>query len=296
MKSAMNNSFSISTDAAAPDNVMVLRANQSWIRIDWKDLWEHQDLLRMLVRRDLLARYRQTVLGPIWFVLQPLVMAVIFSLVFARAARISTGDTPPLLFYLSSLLGWNFFSQCVTAIGGTFVSNSGLFGKVYFPRLIVPAAAVVSNLVTMGFQFAMFLAFLAYYIWFTPSSIALNSALLWLPVLTIQTALLAFGVGLLLASFTGRYRDLLHALPFLTLGWMFLTPVFFPLSQFSGPLVWLAYLNPMAPIVEGFRIALVGAGAVSPAMMGLSVLETIVVLLVGMVLFQRVSRTVVDTV
>src|SRR5687768_8827830 len=153
--------------AEATDYLLVLRANQSWLRLDYAELWEHRDLLRMLVRRDLIARYRQTILGPIWFLLQPLIMALIFSVVFARAARVSTDGAPPILFYLSSLLGWGFFSQCVTTIRGTFTSNTDLFGKVYFPRLILPCAVVVSNLVTMALQFVMFIGFFAYHVWFT---------------------------------------------------------------------------------------------------------------------------------
>jgi lipopolysaccharide transport system permease protein len=283
--------------AAAADYLLVLRANQSWLKLDYVELWEHRDLLKMLVRRDLLARYRQTILGPIWFLLQPLIMAAIFSMVFARAARVSTDGVPPFLFYLSSLLGWSFFSQSVTAISGTFTSNAGLFGKVYFPRLIVPCATVVSNLVTMGVQFLLFLGFVAYHTWFAPTGTALVGwRWLLLPLLVLQTATFALGAGLLIASFTGRYRDLLHALQFLVLGWMFLTPVFIPLSHFTGKLAAVIYLNPMAPVIEGFREVLLGVGAVEPVMIAVSVLETVAVFLVGTVLFQRIARTAVDTV
>jgi lipopolysaccharide transport system permease protein len=283
--------------AEATDYLLVLRANQSWLKLDYAELWEHRDLLKMLVRRDLLARYRQTILGPLWFLLQPLIMALIFSLVFARAARVSTDGAPPLLFYLASMLGWSFFAQCVSTISGTFTANANLFGKVYFPRLIVPCAVVVSNLVTMALQFAMFIGFLAYHAWFTPYTGApAGGRLLLLPLLVVQTATFAFGAGLLIASFTARYRDLLHAMQFLILGWMFLTPVFIPVSQFTGKLDVVLYLNPMAPIVEGFREILLGAGSIELPMVTISIVETIIVLIVGIVLFQRVARNVVDTV
>jgi homopolymeric O-antigen transport system permease protein len=284
--------------ASTPSHyLLVLRANQSWLKLDFAELWDHRDLLKMLVRRDIIARYQQTLLGPAWFLLQPLIMASIFSVVFARAARVPTDGVPPLLFYLSSLLGWSFFSQCVSSISTTFTSNADLFGKVYFPRLIVPGATVISNLVTMGLQFLMFLGFFAYYTWLGPQPLP-SAGWRWLllPLLVIQTAAFALGAGLLFASFTQRYRDLLHALQFLVLGWMFLTPVFIPLSHFSGKLAVATYLNPMAPIIESFREVMLGVGSVEPVMVAVSLVETVFVLLVGIMLFQRAARTAVDTI
>jgi lipopolysaccharide transport system permease protein len=251
----------------------------------------------LLIRRDFLTRYRQTILGPVWFVLQPLVMAGIFSLVFSRSERLQTSEVPPLLFYLSGLLGWTYFAQALGLVGTTFTNNALLFSKAYFPPLLVPISIVTSGLISMALQLAVFLVFCGYFAWLTPhDGLQIGWQLALLPLLIVQTVLFTLGAGLWIATFTARYRDLQHALQFITLGWMFLTPVFIPLSQFSGRLVVIAYLNPVAPIVEGYRSILLGTDSLSWPLVAVSVVETLVVFLGGVLLFQRVERTVVDTV
>ncbi|HEY0943753.1 MAG TPA: ABC transporter permease [Opitutaceae bacterium] len=279
----------------SPDYLVVLRPNRAWFRVDWAELWDYRDLLLLLVRRDLLAKYRQTILGPLWYVIQPVVMAVIFSLVFARAANLSTQSVPPLLYYLSGLLPWTYFAQCLTAIASTFTTNASLFAKVYFPRLLVPAGAAVAACVSMALQFGTFLVFAACYRSSVPfPGVAAGWTVLLLPLLVLQTALFVLGAGLWIAALTARFRDLLHALPFIVMGWMFLTPVFLPLSEFAGRLQWIAYINPMAPIVESFRHLLLGTPAVAMSLTVVSIAETVVLFATGVLLFQRVERTAID--
>jgi lipopolysaccharide transport system permease protein len=278
-----------------PDYLVVLRPNRAWFRIDWAELWEYRDLLLLLVRRDLLSKYRQTILGPLWYIIQPVVMAVIFSLVFARTANLSTQEVPPLLYYLCGLLPWTYFAQCLTAIASTFTTNAGLFAKVYFPRLLVPAGATTAAFVSLALQFVTFLIFAAFYRWGTPfAGMVAGWTLLLLPLLVLQTALFVLGAGLWIAALTARFRDLLHALPFIIMGWMFLTPIFLPLSEFAGRLQFIAYVNPMAPIVESFRHLLLGTSQVDPSLTAVSVAETVVLFVTGVLLFQRVERTAID--
>lgn len=281
--------------AESQDYQVVLRPNRAWFRIDWAELWDYRDLLLLLVRRDLLAKYRQTILGPLWYIIQPVVMAVIFSLVFARAANLSTQSVPPLLYYLCGLLPWTYFAQCLTAIASTFTTNASLFAKVYFPRLLVPAGAAAAAFVSMALQFGTFLVFAACYHSSVPfPGVVAGWTLLLLPLLVLQTALFVLGVGLWIAALTARFRDLLHALPFIVMGWMFLTPVFIPLSEFAGGLQLIAYVNPMAPIVEGFRQLLLGTSPVAPSLIAVSIAETILLFVSGVLLFQRVERTAID--
>jgi lipopolysaccharide transport system permease protein len=258
-------------------------------------LWRYRDLMAMFVRRDFVAFYKQTVLGPLWYVVQPLFMTSVFTLVFNRIANIPTDGLPPFLFYLTGLVVWNYFAACMTKTSDVFTTNSGIFGKIYFPRLAVPVAIVITNLVTFAIQFAVVCVFLLV---FALRGVAIEPSiwLLALPVLVLYVAALAVGVGTLLSSLTTRYRDVSFLVGFGTQLWMFATPVVYPLSQVPEKWHWLLALNPMTPVAEAFRKAILGTGTVYPTHVLTSVCITVVMLFIGLVMFARTARTSVDTV
>jgi lipopolysaccharide transport system permease protein len=274
----------------------VVAPNRRWLRFDPGELWDRRDLLFLLFRRDFVSRYRQTLLGPAWHVLQPLALALVFTVVFGRVAAIPTEGAPGILFYLAGLLGWNACSHSLQATSSTFGSNADLFGKVYFPRLVVPLAAVLTSVVALGLQLGVFLLMLAGYKLLGPGGeYGIQWSALWLPLLALEAAALGLGVGLWISSVTARYRDVKHAMPFLMLLWMFLTPVIYPLSRVPPEYQAIALANPVAPVVEAFRHALLGAGRVAPVALGGSIASTLLLLVSGVLIFQRTERTVVDT-
>lgn len=286
--------------APAGDYERVIRPRQAWYAMDWARLFHYRDLLWILVRRDFVARYQQTILGPAWFVVQPLLMTAVFTVVFAKGLRTPTDQIDPFLFYLCGMLVWGYFSNVIGSTGSTFATNAGLFGKVYFPRVVVPAAAMISNLIAFAVQAVTFLVVYAGHLLFSETArAAIHPNLLvlaLLPLLLMQTALFALGCGLLISAVSAKYRDLQHAVPLLVQLWMFATPVIYPLSQLSPKAQWLAALNPLTSIVELFRRGFFGVGTVTPGFVAFSVGATLVVLLAGFAWFQKVERTVVDTV
>ena len=281
----------------SPDYEIHIEARKGWLRVDWRELWEYRDLLFVLVRRDFLAKYKQTVLGPLWFILQPLLNTLVFTIVFNRVAGIETGGIPPLLFYLCALLPWGYFAQNVTTGALTFTANAHLFGKVYFPRLVVPLSTVISNLFALGLQFAVFFIFAA---WFAlrGSAVHFGPAILLAIPLLLVTAALSLGLSLLISASTAKYRDLSHLTPILLQLWMFATPVIYPMSKLTGGdghYAWIAWMNPMAPVVEGFRFALLGRGTWDSGMLGVSAAASAILLLLGVMAFGRAERTVTDS-
>ena len=281
----------------AEPHEIVIQPSRGWLRIEWRELWEYRDLLMLLVQRDVISRYKQTLLGPLWFVLQPLLTTAVFVVVFGRIAGIPTDGIPGPLFYLCGLLGWNYFAQNITTGGACFVTNSHLFGKVWFPRLIVPIAAVISNLVALALQFAPFVACLFYFkMSGAAAGIHATPALLLLPLVIAHTAALSLGVALCMSAATGKYRDLIHLQQYLLQVWMFATPIVYPLSAVPAQWKWIVWANPLSVPVESFRICLLGRGTVGGTEIAISAAWTLVLLLVGMALFQRVARTVVDSV
>jgi lipopolysaccharide transport system permease protein len=283
---------------AARSHEVRIRANRSWFRIDWRALVEFRDLLVLLVRRNFVVRYKQTVLGPAWFILGPVLTTLVFTVVFGRIAGIPTDGLPPVLFYLCGLVGWNYFAGTMQESASTFVANASLFGKVYFPRLIVPLTAAVSNLFAVALQVGTLAAFWLYFRLATPAGadLRVGPELIVIPLLLLHAAALALGVGLWIASCTAKYRDLAHVTPLLIQLWMYGTPVIYPLSAAREHYFWLVALNPMTPIVEAFRYALLGQGIVEPAYYGLSVAVSAVALLSGIMVFQKTERTFIDTV
>lgn len=285
------------TASSSPTRI-VIRPNQAWLRVDWSGLWRYRDLLALLVQRDFTAKYQQTILGPVWFIINPLINAVIFTLLFSRLIGISTDGVPPMLFYLGGQLAWNYFSNVLGSTGNSLAGNAAIFSKVYFPRLIPPLAMCGSSLIAFLVQFAVFGAFWLYHCLATPfgASLHLGWSLFLLPLLLLQTAALGLGVGLILSAITAKYRDLQQLTGYLLQIWMYATPVIYPLSRVPERWRWVADLNPMTSLVEWTRRILLGAGTVSPAGATLSLLCTAGALAAGVVLYQRMARTFVDTV
>lgn len=276
---------------------IVLRPETGWRSVELAGLWQYRELLSLLVWRDFVSKYKQTVLGPLWFVVQPVAMTLVFTVVFGKLAGLSTDGLPPVLFYLCGQLGWNYFAQTFSSNAGTFVSNATLFSKVYFPRLVVPVAALVSNLVAFAIQFATFAVFFLYFRYALDArGFGVDWRVIVLPLLVVQTALLSLGASLAMSALTAKYRDLTHLTPLLLQIWMFATPVIYPLSKFPPQWQWVAAINPMTPIVEAFRLLLLGAGTVEPWAVAASVATTVAVLVAGLLLFGRMEKTFVDVV
>ncbi len=277
---------------------IIIEPNRRWLYIDWRSVLEKRDLLYLLVRRDFVVKYKQTILGPAWFVIQPLMMTLIFTLIFSKVARIPTDGLPAALFYLCGLLGWSYFSQILASTGATFTTNADLFTKIYFPRVILPLSVAISNLFAFGIQFLTFGGFFLYFYFFTDAGelLTINWQALLVPLLLLHTGMLALGVGFWLSSLTAKYRDFQMLQQFLIQIWMYATPVIWPLSQIPDVLRWAAALNPMTSVVEAFKLVLLGTGTVSMPFYITSLGMSIVIFLSGLMLFQRTERTFADTV
>lgn len=276
---------------------MEIKPKVGLLNINIAEVWRYRDLIMLFVRRDLVSAYKQTILGPLWFVLQPAFSTITFTIVFSRIAGISTSGVPPLLFYLSGTVVWNYFSSSLVKTSGSLVSNAGIFGKVYFPRLAVPVSGVISNLVTFGVQLGLFLLVYGYYMVTSPEVIKPNGlALLLLPLLLAMIALLGMGLGLIVSALTTRFRDLQFFLGFGVQLLMYATPIVYPLAIVPAELAPLVMLNPMTPLVELFRFATLGAGLFSWVLLLRSALVTVFILVIGIIAFNQVERTFMDTV
>jgi len=274
---------------------MVIRSRSGWLDIDLKELWRYRDLILLFVRRDFVSVYKQTILGPIWFILQPLFSTLVFTVVFGKIAKIPTDGLPPPLFYMSALVPWNYFATCLSSTSNTFVTNAGIFGKVYFPRLTVPLSVVITNLLTFFTQLGVFLCFLLFF-YLKGSAVRPNALIFLVPFLILQMGVLGLGFGALISSLTTKYRDLAFGVGFGVQLWMYATPIVYPLSEIPARWQWLYALNPMAAIIESFRYAFLGAGSVKPLHLATSLMITVVVLVLSLILFRRIEKTFMDTV
>jgi lipopolysaccharide transport system permease protein len=283
---------------SAETQTVVIKPNQAWINVDWAGLWHYRDLLVLLVQRDFTSKYQQTILGPIWFIVNPLINALVYTLVFAKIIGVSTDGIPPVLFSLSSQLGWNYFSSVLTSTSNSLAGNAGLFGKVYFPRLIPPLAMCGSCLIAFFVQLAVFLCVWIYYKTSTPfgAHLHLGWSLAIVPALLLEMAALGLGVGLILSSVTAKYRDLAQLTGFLMQIWMYATPVIYPLSSIPPQWRLLANINPLTAVVELTRVIFLGVGTVTASDCILSAASTTVVLVIGVLFYQRMARNFVDTV
>jgi lipopolysaccharide transport system permease protein len=284
----------VATGAAADQWDLVIRPKTGWFDLHLSDLWRYRDLTMLFVWRDFVAQYKQTILGPLWHIIQPLFTTLLFTLVFGRMAKISTDGLPPLVFYMAGITCWNYFSECLNRSAGTFINNASIFGKVYFPRLCVPVSVVISNIIKFGIQFGLFLVLLAYY--WRKGDVNPNAWALLTPFLVIIMAALGLGVGIIVSSLTIRYRDLQVLITFGVQLLMYATPVIYPLSAVAEKHRWLVLVNPMSAIVEAFRYAFLGSGVFDPFYLVYSLVATLVILFVGILLFNHVERTFMDTV
>jgi lipopolysaccharide transport system permease protein len=273
----------------------VLRSRSGWFDLHLQGLWAYRDLVLLFVRRDFVAIYKQTVLGPAWFLLQPLFSTFIFTVIFGMIAGIPTDGAPGTLFYMAGIVTWNYFAGCLTRTSDTFIANAGIFGKVYFPRLTVPLSVVIINFLTFAIQFGLFLVILVFFM-ARGADVHPNRWVLLTPLLLLQMGALGLGLGILISSFTTKYRDLVYVLGFGVQLWMYATPIVYPMSQVPAKWQWLFALNPMTAIVGTFRYAFLGAGTISFRQLGLSAVVTAALLLVGIIAFSRVEKTFMDTV
>jgi lipopolysaccharide transport system permease protein len=277
------------------DWTLVIRPKTRWFDLHLSDLWRYRDLVMLFVRRDFVANYKQTILGPLWFIIQPLLTTLTFTVIFGKVAQLSTDGLPKILFYLSGVTAWNYFSDCLLMTADTFNANSSLFGKVYFPRLAVPVSIVISNLIKFGIQLGLFLGF---YFYFLANGTAIHPtlALLLMPPLLLLMACMGLGCGIIVSSLTNRYRDLRFLVQFGAQLLMYSTPVIFPLSKLPEQYRWIMLANPMTPVIETFRYAFLGTGIFSWRLLGISAAAASFILAVGILLFNKVEKTFMDTV
>ena len=251
------------------DWTTVIKPKEKLLQVDFRELWRYRDLCLLFVKRNITTQYKQTILGPLWYIIQPLITVVMYMVVFGGIAKIPTDGLPQPLFYLGGICMWQYFSDCLNKTSDTFSANAGIFGKVYFPRLIVPLSNVLSNLLRFGIQFALFLVVYAIYqIWIIPGEIHTNWYVLLLPLLVVMLAGLALGFGILFSSMTTKYRDMTLLLGYFVSLWMYATPVIYPLSTITNPkLHFIMSLNPLTGIVEAFKYGMLGAGEFSWGML-----------------------------
>lgn len=277
------------------DWTLVIKPSSGLLDLQLKEVWRYRDLLQMFVRRDFVAVYKQTILGPIWFFLQPLFTTITFTIVFGKIAGISTDGIPPLLFYMAGIVGWNYFSECLTTTSNTFTQNANIFGKVYFPRLIMPLSIVVSNLLKFGVQFILFIALMAYFL-LAGANVQPNWAIVLVPFLVILMACLGLGFGMLISAMTTKYRDLKFLITFGVQLAMYASPVIYPLSTLPDRYKLFILANPMSAIIETFRYAFLGQGTFEWIYLGYSTLFALIVLMLGTIVFNKVEKSFMDTV
>ena len=277
---------------------LIIQNKSSLFRLDLHEVWRYRDLLRMYVKRDIITFYKQTILGPMWFFIQPIMTTIMFMFVFGGIAGISTDGVPQAVFYLAGLVCWNYFADCLTKCSDTFNANQQIFGKVYFPRLIVPFSIVISNMVKMGIQLVLFLVVYAYY-FIVLGTFEINWTIVLFPALLLMLASLGLGFGLVISSLTTKYRDLRFLITFGVQLWMYATPVIYPLSvmkQNYPDKIWVIVANPLTAIIETFKFGFTGVGVFEWNYLLYSFVMSIAVLLLGIIVFNRVQKNFMDVI
>jgi lipopolysaccharide transport system permease protein len=274
---------------------LTIEPQTSLFELNLKDVWRYRDLLWMFVKRDFVSFYKQTILGPLWFFIQPLFTTIIYTFIFGGLANLSTDGLPQPLFYMAGITAWNYFADCITKTSTVFKDNANIFGKVYFPRLIMPLSIVASNLVRFGVQMLLLFMMMGYYA-ANNASFTITPAILLFPVLVMLMALLGLGLGLIITALTTKYRDLAFLVTFGIQLLMYTTTVIYPLSSAPEKYKILISLNPMTGIIEAFRYAFLGQGQISINTLGYSTLFTIIVMVLGILIFNKTEKTFVDTV
>ena len=266
--------------------------------LNLNEVWQYRDLLLLFVKRDIVTVYKQTVLGPLWYLIQPLFTAITFTIIFNNLAGINTGTVPPFLFNLAGITVWNYFTACLTGTSNTFGANAGIFGKVYFPRIIVPISIVISNLLKFGIQFGIFIAFYVFY-YFQGAATSLNGLVVFFPILIIVMGILGLGLGMFISSLVTKYRDFSHLIGFGVQLLMYVSAVVYPMALVKEKMpeyAWLVQYNPLAYIIETTRYMLLNVGHISFWGLGYTFVATVLIFLVGVLIFNRTEKSFIDTV
>lgn len=274
----------------------VIKPKTGWFDIKLKEIWHHRDLLFMFIKRNYKSAYKQTILGPLWFLITPLMTSSVFTVVFGKIAQISTDGVPQFLYYMAGNTAWAYFSTCLTSTSSTFTANAGLFGKVYFPRLITPLSTVIYAMLSFVLQLVLMIALMIYFSFSSPGCIRPNGCIALVPLMVVQMALLGMGTGIIISALTTKYRDLSILVGFGVQLWMYATPIVYPLSAVPAQLRKIAALNPMTPIVNNFKYAFLGCGSFELASWLVSWAVTLILLFLGIIIFSRIEKTFLDTV
>lgn len=272
----------------------VIESKSTLFDLRLKEVWHYRDLLVLFVRRDFVTVYKQTILGPLWFFIQPILTTITFTIIFGNVAQLSTDGAPKLVFYMAGITLWNYFSTCLTSVSGVFNANAGIFGKVYFPRLIMPLTIVVSNLMKFGVQFLMFLVFVFYF--YIKGQISPNSWILFTPVIIFLMAIISMGIGLILSAMTTKYKDLNQLIAFGVQLFMYATPVIYPSSSIPSNYKWIINLNPLVGLFDYMRYAYLGIGQFSATALAYPTVFAVAILAIGVVIFNKTQKTFMDTV
>jgi lipopolysaccharide transport system permease protein len=278
----------------------VISSKRKLINFNFEEIWRYRDLLILFVKRDIVTVYKQTILGPLWYIIQPLFTSVIFTLIFNRLGQIQTNGIDPFVFNLAGVTAWNYFKECLTGTSNTFTANQNIFGKVYFPRVILPLSITISNLLKFGIQLFIFFGFWLYY-YFQGANLSINTAYIWLfPIYIIMMGMLGLGLGMIISSMTTKYRDLTILVGFAVQLLMFLSAVPYPVSEakakFSEPIAMFVEFNPLTQIIEGFRFMLLNSGSFTYGGFFYTLTVCIISFLLGLLIFNRTEKTFIDTV
>ncbi|PIF59347.1 ABC transporter permease [Flavobacterium sp. 2] len=282
----------------ADDWLFEIKPKNKFLSLNLKEVWQYKDLLFLFVKRDIITVYKQTILGPLWYLIQPLFTSVIFTIIFNNVAGINTGSVPPFLFNLAGITMWNYFTACLNGTSDTFKANASIFGKVYFPRIITPLSVVISNLIKFGIQFLIFIAFYIFY-YFTGANLILNGFVLFFPLLVITMGILGLGLGMLISSMVTKYRDFSYLVSFGIQLLMYLSAVMYPMELVKNKLPdygWIVEYNPLAYIIEASRCMLLNVGEVSVLGLVYTVSVTIAIFFIGLLTFNKTEKSFIDTV
>lgn len=272
----------------------VIESKHSLLDVNLKEIWNYRDLLVLFIKRDFITVYKQTILGPLWFFIQPLLTTITFTIIFGNIAQISTDGAPKVVFYMAGITLWNYFSSCLSSVSSVFNANAGIFGKVYFPRLIMPLTIVVSNLLKFGVQFLLFIAFVLYFVF--QDLIAPNLYILLTPIIILLMAVIAMGIGLILSSMTTKYKDLSQLITFGVSLLMYATPVIYPSSSVPENYAWVVNLNPLVALFDYMRYAYLGIGSFSVSSLLYPSIFAVVILALGVLVFNKTQKTFMDTI
>jgi lipopolysaccharide transport system permease protein len=273
---------------------LVIKNKTSLFDLRLKQVWRYRDLLYLFIDRNFKTTYKQTLLGPLWFFIQPILTTVTFTIIFGNIAKIPTDGAPKLIFYMTGITIWSYFSSCLTGVSGVFQANANIFSKVYFPRLIMPLTIVISNLLRFSIQFLLFLCFLYYF--YNNGSINPNIWVIYFPIVILLMALLSMGIGLILSSMTTKYRDLSMLIGFGVQLLMYASPIIYPVSEVPEQYLFLIKINPLVPVFEYMRYAFLGIGEFSFLSFSYTFLMTFIFLVIGILIFNKVQKTFMDTV